>query len=466
MLQDRHTQGVGEIFGRPLSGVVATRVKRMLFRNLGSSSARDRTTFGSHQARALPAAQEQHRSTASSHLQNGPKLGMQKIVPAAGLALFLAACGSSQEQAPAAAPPAQVSYITVMPQPVTLSSELPGRTSAYETSDVRPQVNGLILARLFQEGDMVRKGQPLYRIDPAPYEAQVASARAAVTRARAAIASTAALARRYNELVKINAISRQEAENAETGAQQARADVAVQEAALRNAQIDLSRTTIRAPISGRIGRSAFTTGALVTASQTEPLTTIQRLDPMFVDIQQSSAEVLNLRQQIMSGDLSRGGGAARVRLKLENGTSYPVEGTLRFTDVTVDPTTGSQVVRAVFPNTNGLLLPGMYVRAELTEGTKSNGLLIPQRAVSRDERGNPTALVIGTDGKLQSRQLTAPRTVGANWLVTGGLKQGEKIVVEGAQNLRPGMPVKGVPLRQGSQPGTAQAPTQPQAQAK
>ncbi|MCC2978395.1 efflux RND transporter periplasmic adaptor subunit [Sphingomonas sp. PL-96] len=392
---------------------------------------------------------------------------MKKIVPAAGLALLLAACGGgSEQQAPAPAGPPQVSYITVAEQPVTLSSELPGRTSAYETSDVRPQVNGLVLARLFQEGDMVRKGQPLYRIDPSPYQAQVASARAAVTRARAAIASTAALARRYNELVKINAISRQEAENAVTGAQQAQADVAAQQAALRNAEIDLARTTIRAPISGRIGRSTFTTGALVTASQTEPLTTIQRLDPMFVDIQQSSAEVLNLRQQIMSGALSREGGAARVRLKLENGSTYPVEGTLRFTDVTVDPTTGSQVVRAAFPNSNGLLLPGMYVRAELTEGTKSNGLLIPQRAVSRNERGNPTALVIGADGKLQLRELTAPRTVGNSWLVTGGLKQGDKVVVEGAQNLRPGTPVKGVPLREAAaQPATGQRQGQPQGQA-
>jgi membrane fusion protein (multidrug efflux system) len=451
--------GVGEIFGCPRSGALATWVKRMLFRNSGSSSASDRTTFRSDQARVLPRAQAQHRATASSHLQNGPILGMQKIVPAAGLALLLAACGSSQEQAPAAAPPPQVSYITVTPQPVTLSSELPGRTSAYETSDVRPQVNGLVLARLFQEGDMVRKGQPLYRIDPAPYQAQVASARAAVTRARAAIASTAALARRYNELVKINAISRQEAENAVTSAQQAQADVAAQQAALRNAEIDLARTTIRAPISGRIGRSAFTTGALVTASQAEPLTTIQRLDPMFVDIQQSSAEVLNLRQQIMQGELSRGSGAARVRLKLENGSTYPQEGTLKFTDVSVDPTTGSQVIRAVFSNPRGLLLPGMFARAEMVEGTKANAILIPQLAVSRDERGNPTAMVVGADGKLQLRALTAPRTVGTKWLVTAGLKPGDKVVVQGGQSLRPGMAVKAVPVSGGASGG---APAQPQ----
>lgn len=389
---------------------------------------------------------------------------MQKIVPAIGLALILAGCGESQQQAPAPAGPPQVSFVIVATQPVTLSSELPGRTSAYETSEVRPQVNGLVLARLFQEGDLVRAGQPLYRIDPAPYQAQVANARAAVARARAAIASTQALARRYGELVKINAISRQEAENAQTGAQQAQADVAAQQAALRNAEIDLTRTTIRAPITGRIGRSTYTAGALVTAGQTEALTTIQRLDPIFVDIQQSSADVLNLRQQILSGELSRGGNAARVRLKLENGSTYPSEGVLKFTDVSVDPTTGSQVVRAVFPNPRGLLLPGMYVRAELVEGTRSNGLLVPIRAVSRDERGNPTALVVGPDGKLQARQLTAPRTVGQNWLVTGGLRAGEKIVVEGAQNLRPGTPVKAVPLQQGGR--QAGQPAQAQQQAK
>ena len=388
---------------------------------------------------------------------------MQKIIPAIGLALILAGCDGSQQQASAPAGPPQVSFITATEQPVTLSSELPGRTSAYETSEVRPQVSGLIEKRFFQEGDLVRAGQPLYRIDSTPYEAQVASARAALARARAAIASTEALARRYGELVKINAISRQEAENAQTSAQQAQADVAAQQAALRNAEIDLKRTTIRAPITGQIGRSTYTVGALVTAGQSEALTTIQRLDPIYVDIQQSSAEVLNLRQQILSGELSRDGGAARVRLKLENGSTYPAEGVLKFTDVSVDPTTGSQVIRAVFPNKRSLLLPGMYVRAELVEGTKSNGLLVPIRAVSRDERGNPTALVVGPDGKLQARQLSAPRTVGQDWLVTGGVRAGDKVVVEGAENLRPGTPVKAVPLREGGRQAGQPAPTQQQA---
>jgi len=369
---------------------------------------------------------------------------MKKVTPA--LVLLLTACGGGGQQAAPAGPP-EVGVVTVKQESVVLSSELPGRTSAYETSDVRPQVNGLILQRLFVEGEPVRAGQALYRIDPAPYEAQVASARAALARSRAAIASTEALARRYGELVKINAISRQEAENAVVGAQQARADVAAQQAALRTAQIDLARTTIRAPISGRIGRSTYTTGALVSASQADPLTTIQRLDPIFVDIQQSSSDVLRLRQQLLSGEISREGGAARVRLKLEDGSTFAEEGVLKFTDVTVDPTTGSQIVRAQFPNTGGLLLPGMYVRAEMVEGTRSNGILVPQGAVSRDERGAPTVLVVGAQGKVETRKLTAPRTVGTSWLVTSGLKVGDKVIVEGGQNLRPGATVKAVPAQ-------------------
>lgn len=386
---------------------------------------------------------------------------MKKITPA--LVLLLSACGGGGGEQAAPAGPTEVGVVTVREQAVVLSTELPGRTSAYEASDVRPQVNGLILDRLFTEGDQVRAGQALYRIDPAPYEAQVASARAALGRARSAIASTSALARRYGELVKINAISRQEAENAVVGAQQAQADVAAQQAALRSAQIDLARTTIRAPISGRIGRSTYTTGALVSAAQTDPLTTIQRLDPIFVDIQQSSAEVLRLRQQLLSGELSRGGGSARIRLKLEDGSTYPQEGVLKFTDVTVDPTTGSQVVRAQFPNPRGLLLPGMYVRAELVEGTRSNGILVPQGAVTRDEKGNPTVMVVGAGGKVEQRKLTAPRTIGTNWLVTAGLKVGDKVIVEGAQNLRPGAAVKPVPA--GSKAAQPQgAPPQGQAQ--
>jgi membrane fusion protein, multidrug efflux system len=371
-------------------------------------------------------------------------------------ALVLTACG--QAAPPPAPPPPGVGFVTLAEQSVSLMSELPGRTSAFETSDVRPQVNGLIEARLFNEGDQVAKGQPLYRIDAQPYLSQVASARAALARARAAIASSAALARRYGELVKINAIAKQDYENARTAADQARADVAAQQAALRSAEIDLARTTIRAPISGRIGRSVYTVGALVTAAQAAPLATIQRLDPIYVDIQKSSADLLKLRQQILAGQVSRDGNAP-VKLLLEGGSSYGPAGVLRFADVTVDPTTGSQTIRASFPNPSGLLLPGMFVRAQLTEGTQQQAILVPQRAVGRDERGNATVMVIGRDNKIAPRPIQTNRTVGDNWLVTGGVKAGERIVVEGGGYLRPGTAVIPKPWR-------ANAAAAPQAQGK
>ena len=400
-----------------------------------------------------------------------PKMGPKTGFAVAALVLApLAACGgkseSQEQQQQAQAGPPQVSVLTVQPQTVTLTTVLPGRTTAYETSEVRPQVSGLVTARLFTEGDTVREGQPLYRIDPQPYQAQVASARASLARARASIASSAALQRRYGELVKINAIARQDFENAVTTAEQARADVAAQQAAVRTAQIDLARTTIRAPISGRIGRSVTTTGALVSAAQTNALTTIQRLDPIYVDVSQSSADLLKLRQQLAAGDLSRGGQAARVQLRLEDGSVYPIEGKLQFADVSVDPNTGTQTIRALFPNPKGLLLPGMYVRAELVQGTQAGAILVPLRAVTRDERGNPTVMVVGQDGKLQPRNLTAPRTIGDNWLVTAGLKPGDKVVMEGAMMLRPGMPVKAVPYNPNAAPaqGQGQGPGQPQGQ--
>jgi membrane fusion protein (multidrug efflux system) len=387
-------------------------------------------------------------------------MSIKRVALPALMLASLAACGQGKEAQQQPAGPPQVSVVTIASQSVTLTTTLPGRTSAYETSEVRPQVNGLILERLFREGDQVRRGQALFRIDPQPYVTAVASARAALARARASIASSAALQRRYGELVKINAIARQEYENAITSAQQAQADVAAQQAALRSAQIDLARTTITAPISGRIGTAVATTGALVTAGQTTALTTIQRLDPIYVDVPQSSGDLLRLRQQISAGELSRGGNAARVRLRLEDGSTYPIEGRLQFTDVSVDPGTGTQTIRAIFDNPRGLLLPGMYVRAELVQGTQADGLLVPQRAVARDEQGRPTTLVVGKGNKVELRVLTAPRTIGGNWLVTGGLKAGDRVIMEGGGGmLRPGMAVNPSPWKPGS-PGQSGAPGQ------
>jgi membrane fusion protein (multidrug efflux system) len=348
--------------------------------------------------------------------------------------------------AQAAPPPTPVGVIVVAEQPVTLTTELPGRTSPYETSDVRPQVDGIIRARLFTEGDYVRAGQPLYRIDPATYQARVASARAALARARASTIGAEGQVRRYAELVKRNFVSRQLYDNAVSAAGEARADVQAQAAALRSAEIDLGRTLIRAPISGRIGRSLYTTGALVQAGQENALTTIQRLDPIYVDIQQSSADLLKLREQMLAGQVA-GNQSAPVRLQLESGSTYPETGTLSFADVTVDQTTGSQTIRAVFPNPQHIILPGMFVRGQLTQGVQTRGILVPQRAVGRDERGRPTVIVVGKNNMAELRVIQADRTVGTSWLVTGGLKAGDKVIVDAGPLLRPGVPVKPQLLR-------------------
>jgi membrane fusion protein (multidrug efflux system) len=356
-------------------------------------------------------------------------------------ALLLSACG---KQAPPPRPAPQVGVITVQMQPVTLTTELPGRTSPFESSEVRPQVDGIITKRLFQEGETVHAGQVLYQIDPAPYAAAAANARAALTRAQANIASTSALAQRYGDLVKINAIARQDYENAVAAANQAKADVAAQKAALQSAEISLRRTAIKAPISGRIGASTFTVGALVTAAQAQPLTTIQRLDPIYVDINQSSVDLLKLRKQLLAGQVSRGGAATRVGLTLEDGSDYGREGKFQFSDVTVAQDTGTVTIRAIFPNPQGLLLPGMYVRAHLIEGTQAQGILAPQQAISRDEKGNPQAYVVGAGDKLEIRPLTVSRAIGNAWLVTSGLKPGDRLVMDGTMMLQPGMPVQPV----------------------
>ncbi|MFL6842859.1 MAG: efflux RND transporter periplasmic adaptor subunit [Sphingomicrobium sp.] len=352
-------------------------------------------------------------------------------------------------QAPQGPPPgpAPVGVIVVKEEPVTLTAELPGRTAAFETSEVRPQVDGIIRARLFTEGDYVRQGQPLYRIDPVTYEARVASARAALARARASIIAAEGQERRYAELVKRGFVSRQLYDNALSAVGEARADVEAQKAVVQSAQIDLGRTVVRAPISGRIGRSFYTTGALVKAAQDNALTTIQRLDPIYVDIQQSSADLLRLREQTLAGQVAAD--HAPVRLHLETGSIYPEVGTLSFEDVTVDPATGSQTIRAVFPNSQHLLLPGMFVRGQVSQGMQARGILVPQRAVSRDERGRPTLLVVGKNNMSELRVVEADRSVGESWLVTSGLRPGEKVIVEGGPLLRPNMPVKPALWRKG-----------------
>lgn len=365
-----------------------------------------------------------------------------QIVAAIALSLGLVACKQEAPQAAATLP--QVKVMTITAAPVTLTTQLPGRTSAYETSEVRPQVDGLIVARLFEEGDFVKAGQALYRLDAAPYQAKVANSRAALARAKAAIASTEALASRYSGLEKINAISKQDYDNAVTQAQQARAEVLAQEAVLQSAEIDLKRTTITAPISGRIGRSMVTVGGLAAAGQASPLATIQRLDPIFVDIAQSSGDVLRLRKAVLAGELSRDKASARARLLLEDGSTYSGEGSVRFTDVTVDPSTNTQTIRARFSNPDGVLLPGMYVRAELIDGVRANAVLVPQRAVGRDEKGNGTVLIVSSDDKLQARKLHTERTIGTDWLVSSGLQSGDKVVIEGASGLQPGTAVKAV----------------------
>ena len=377
---------------------------------------------------------------------------VQQILILAALVMLMLAIGwllLGNNQAPQGPPqgPAPVGVIVVKEEPVTLTAELPGRTAAFETSEVRPQVDGIIRARLFTEGDYVRQGQPLYRIDPVTYEARVASARAALARARASIIAAEGQERRYAELVKRGFVSRQLYDNALSAVGEARADVEAQKAVVQSAQIDLGRTVVRAPISGRIGRSFYTTGALVKAAQDNALTTIQRLDPIYVDIQQSSADLLRLREQTLAGQVAAD--HAPVRLHLETGSIYPEVGTLSFEDVTVDPATGSQTIRAVFPNSQHLLLPGMFVRGQVSQGMQARGILVPQRAVSRDERGRPTLLVVGKNNMSELRMVEADRSVGESWLVTSGLRPGEKVIVEGGPLLRPNMPVKPALWRKG-----------------
>lgn len=356
------------------------------------------------------------------------------------LALTLTGC-SRKPQGFDPNAPAQVGYVVIHAEPVTLTTELSGRTSAFEVSEVRPQVSGLVRARLFQEGGKVRAGQPLYQIDPATYRATLNSATAALAQVQASATSAKLKADRYKDLVAINAVSRQDNDDAQAASLGAAASVQVQRASVEQARINLNYTRVLSPISGRIGKSSVTPGALVTASQTTALATVQNLDKIYVDVTQSSADLLKLRRELATGTLS-GPTSAKVELILEDGSVYPIPGALAFSDVTVDPGTGSVGLRAVFPNPKGALLPGLYVRAKLSKGIAEAGILVPQPAVSRNNKGEATVFVVGPDNKAQPRVLTVGQTVGEKWLVTAGLKPGDKVIVEGLQKVRPGATVK------------------------
>ncbi len=352
----------------------------------------------------------------------------------------------------------------VQPKPVALATELPGRTSPHLIAEVRPQVNGIIQKRLFIEGSDVKAGQVLYQIDPSTYQAAFASAKAAEARAEATLNTVRLKAERYRDLVKIKAVSQQDNDDAQAALKQAEADVASAKAAVEAARINLAYTKVTAPISGRIGRSAVTDGALVTANQPAALATIQQLSPIYVDVTQSSADLLKLKQSLASGVLKHdGANQARVKLLLEDGSAYPLPGTLKFSEVTVDQSTGSIILRALFPNPKQTLLPGMFVRAVVEEGVNEQAILVPQRGVTRNPAGDAMVMVVGAEEKVEPRVIKVARTVGDNWLVADGLKAGDRVILEGIQKARPGTPVKAVPF--GSAPAAAPGAAQPAAAA-
>lgn len=373
---------------------------------------------------------------------------------------ILAGCQNSGTRAPGQAGPPEVAFVEMKPERVAIKTELPGRVSALLIAEVRPQVSGIIQSRLFKEGSDVKAGEVLYQIDPATYQAAWESAKAQLARAEANITSIRFRAERYKELVEIRAVSRQEYDDATAALKQAEAEIAAGKAAVETARINLGYTRVTAPISGRIGKSSVTVGALVTANQPVPLATIQQIDPVYVDVTQSSAVLLQLQRAMASGALKRdSANRARVKLLLEDGTPYPLEGTLQFQDVTVDPTTGSTILRIVFPNPKRVLLPGMFARAVLEEGVSEKALLVPQQGVSRDPKGNPLALIVDAENKVQQRVLTLVRTIGDRWLVSDGLAPGDRVIVEGMQKVRPGATVKAVPFAEATGgPGKTAAP--------
>jgi len=379
------------------------------------------------------------------------------ITAAACILAGMLLTGCKTQQAPPQAGPAEVAVLTVKAERVVLTTELPGRINSYLVAEIRPQVSGLLQKRLFEEGTHVREGQILYQIDPAPYQATYDQAKAALALSQSEIALAEAnlpalrsRAERLKGLVAIHAVGQQDYDDAKAALDQAEANLSVRKTAvevnranMRKASIDLSYTPIKAPISGRIGKSNITVGAMVTAYQATPLAVIQQLDPIYVDVTQASADLLRLRRSLEGGKLKQSGsGRRKVRLLLEDGTPYPATGTLQFRDVTVDPTTGSMTLRLVFPNPKQVLLPGMFVRAVVEEGVNEQAVLIPQQAVARDPKGNPIALLVNSAGKVEQRPLALDRAIGDKWLVTKGLAPGDQLIVERNQSVRAGDTVK------------------------
>ncbi|AZQ85992.1 efflux RND transporter periplasmic adaptor subunit [Colwellia sp. Arc7-635] len=357
--------------------------------------------------------------------------------------IALTGCDLAAEQSQVSAPRAMpVGVVTLKSQALTLKKELPGRINAFQIAEIRPQVSGIVQARLFTEGKQVEQGQALYQINPATFKAELAASEAAVAKAQASIASTKAKAARFSELLKIKAVSQQDFDEADATYKQANAELLTAKAQLQSAQINLDYSHVSSPISGQISKSSVTVGALVSANQSTALATVTQLDPIYVDLTQSSNELTRLKKAIASGALTVDSTSQTdVELIMEDGSIYPHKGTLQFSEVTVDPSTGSVTLRAKFPNPEKLLLPGMYARASIIEGVKADAVLVPQRGVSRNSKGEPTAMVVSKDNKVESRVLTVDRTVGSNWLVTSGLADGDKLIVEGLQKIRPGAPV-------------------------
>ena len=385
-------------------------------------------------------------------------IGKVKLIALTGLVIgVFAITGCKQHSPPGGQPSApEVGIVSITTAPVTLTMELPGRTSPRLIAEVRPQVGGIIQERLFVEGSEVKAGQVLYRIDPATYQAAYASAKAALARAEANLLPARLKEERFRELVAINAVSRQEHDDASAMLKQAEAEVAANQAVVDAARINLDYTSVKAPISGRIGRSTVTGGALVTANQAAPMATIQQLDPVYVDVVQSSAELLRLKRNLANGEIKgQDAGQTKVTLVLEDGSSYPQEGVLKFSEVTVDQSTGSVTLRALFPNPEQLLLPGMFVRAIVQEGVSEQAILVPQRGVSRNPKGEAMVMVVGGEEKVEPRVIKVSRTVGDNWLVSDGLKVGDRVILEGIQKARPGTQVKAVVF--GAKPETSPA---------